>query len=187
MPATRSFGVFEIGMNHAGEIAPLSAMARPHVALITTIAPVHIEYFGSIEAIADAKAEIFLGLEPGGVAVLNRDAPQFERLLRKPRRSPRGRARRALASAKADAKLLESRGLAAAIRIVQARSLRPSADYRLGAPGRHIAKNSLARAPVPRRRSASTWSLPLAALALFSAQPGRGERSPMPPEMVLLR
>ena len=80
MPADARFGVFEMGMNHAGEIAPLTRMARPHVALVTTIAPVHIEHLGSIEAIADAKAEIFLGLEPHGTAVLNRDAPQFERL-----------------------------------------------------------------------------------------------------------
>ena len=80
MPANVHFGAFEMGMNHAGEIAPLTRMARPHVALVTTIAPVHIEHLGSIEAIADAKAEIVLGLEPHGTAVLNRDAPQFERL-----------------------------------------------------------------------------------------------------------
>ncbi len=80
LPADAAYGVFEIGMNHAGEITPLVGLVRPHVALITTIAPVHIEYLGSIEAIADAKAEIFPGVEPGGVAVLNRDAPQFERL-----------------------------------------------------------------------------------------------------------
>src|SRR5271168_3925890 len=80
MPANARFGVFEMGMNHAGEIAPLTRMVRPHVALVTTIAPVHIEHLGSIEAIADAKAEIFLGLERRGTGVLNRDAPQFERL-----------------------------------------------------------------------------------------------------------
>ena len=80
LPADARFGVFEIGMNHAGEIEPLVRMARPHAVLVTTIAPVHIEYLGSIEAIADAKAEIFLGLEPDGTAVLNRDAPQFDRL-----------------------------------------------------------------------------------------------------------
>src|SRR5271155_4327424 len=80
LPANAGFGVIEMGMNHAGEIAPLTRMARPHVALVTTIAPVHVEHLGSIEAIADAKAEIFLGLEPHGTAVLNRDAPQFERL-----------------------------------------------------------------------------------------------------------
>ena len=56
MPADADFGVFEIGMNHAGEITPLARMVRPHVALVTTIAPVHIEHLGSIEAIADAKA-----------------------------------------------------------------------------------------------------------------------------------
>ena len=69
MPAQRAFGVFEIGMNHAGEITPLVAMVRPHVALITTIAPVHIEHLGSLEAIAEAKAEIFSGVEPGGTIV----------------------------------------------------------------------------------------------------------------------
>ena len=66
MPANARFGVFEMGMNHAGEIAPLTRMARPHAALVTMIAPVHIEHLGSLEAIADAKAEIFLGLEPQG-------------------------------------------------------------------------------------------------------------------------
>ena len=63
----------EIGMNHAGEIEPLSRLARPHVAIITTIAPVHLEFFGTLTKIADAKAEIFFGLEPGGAAVINRD------------------------------------------------------------------------------------------------------------------
>ena len=71
MPQSAKFGVFEIGMNHAGEITPLTQLVRPHVAIVTTIAPVHLEFFGTLEAIADAKAEIFLGLEPGGAAVLN--------------------------------------------------------------------------------------------------------------------
>src|SRR5581483_4004983 len=79
-PAEVKYAVFEIGMNHAGEITPLTKLVRPHVALITTIAPVHLEYFGSLEKIADAKAEIFLGLKQGGAAVLNRDNPQHERL-----------------------------------------------------------------------------------------------------------
>ena len=67
-------------MNHAGEITPLTRLVRPHVAIVTTVEPVHLEYFGSLEKIADAKAEIFVGLEPGGAAVLNRDNSQFERL-----------------------------------------------------------------------------------------------------------
>ena len=79
-PADARFAVFEIGMNHAGEIAPLVRMVRPHIAIITTVEPVHLEFFAGIEAIADAKAEIFAGLEPGGAAVLNRDNSQFARL-----------------------------------------------------------------------------------------------------------
>jgi UDP-N-acetylmuramoyl-tripeptide--D-alanyl-D-alanine ligase len=80
MPARSSFGVFEMGMNHAGEILGLTAQVRPHVAVITTIAPAHIENLGSEEAIADAKAEIFAGLEPGGTAVIPADSAHFERL-----------------------------------------------------------------------------------------------------------
>ena len=79
-PASMRFAIFEIGMNHAGEIEPLVRMVRPHVAVITTVEPVHLEFFAGIEAIADAKAEIFAGVEPGGAAVLNRDNSQFARL-----------------------------------------------------------------------------------------------------------
>jgi len=85
MPADCDYGVFEMGMNHAGEISPLSRLSRPHVAIITTVAPVHIEYFENEEGIADAKAEIFDGLEEGGSAVLNRDNPHFDRLAEKAR------------------------------------------------------------------------------------------------------
>ncbi len=79
MPASARYAVFEIGMNHAGEITPLTQMVRPHVAVVTTIEPVHLEYFGTLEKIADAKAEIFSGVEPGGAAVLNRDNAQYQR------------------------------------------------------------------------------------------------------------
>jgi UDP-N-acetylmuramoyl-tripeptide--D-alanyl-D-alanine ligase len=74
------FGVFEAGMNHAGEIDALTRLIRPHIAIITTVAPVHLGFFRSIEEIADAKAEIFHGLEPGGTAIINRDSPHYERL-----------------------------------------------------------------------------------------------------------
>ena len=80
MPPDTAYGIFELGMNHPGEIDALTRLVRPHIALITTVAPVHLGFFGSVEAIADAKAEIFFGLEPGGVAVLNRDNPHFPRL-----------------------------------------------------------------------------------------------------------
>ncbi len=75
MPADTKFGVFEIGMNHAGEITPLVAMVRPHVAIVTTVEPVHLEFFDSVADIAHAKAEIFSGLIPGGAAIINRDNP----------------------------------------------------------------------------------------------------------------
>ena len=74
MPARSRFAIFEMGMNHAGEIADLTAQVRPHVAVITTIAPAHIENLGSMDAIAAAKAEIFAGLEPGGTAVIPADS-----------------------------------------------------------------------------------------------------------------
>ena len=77
MPAGTKFGVFEIGMNHAGEITPLVKMVRPHVALITTIAPAHLGSFASVEEIAMAKAEIFAGVEAGGTALINCDIKQF--------------------------------------------------------------------------------------------------------------
>ena len=86
MPRETRFGVFEMGMNHSGEIQQLTALVRPHVALITAIAPAHIENLGSIEAIADAKGEIFEGLEPGGTAILPNDSPQRDQLLSAARR-----------------------------------------------------------------------------------------------------
>ena len=86
-------------MNHAGEIEPLSRLARPHVAIITTIAPVHLEFFGSLAKIADAKAEIFLGLEAGGAAVLNRDNSQFAHL-QTPRQGSGRRAHRVVRRAR---------------------------------------------------------------------------------------
>ena len=81
MPAETSFAVFEMGMNHAGELAALTQLVRPHVAVVTTIASAHIEYFDSIEAIADAKGEIFQGLEPGGTAIIPYDSPYRDRLI----------------------------------------------------------------------------------------------------------
>ena len=82
MPADSDYGVFEMGMNHAGEIAALTAMVRPHVALVTAIAPAHIEFFPTgLDGIADAKGEIFAGLQPGGTAIIPFDSPQRDRLI----------------------------------------------------------------------------------------------------------
>ena len=80
MPADAKFGVFELGMNHAGEIAPLSKLVRPHAAVITAVEAVHLEFFSSVAEIADEKAAIMAGLEPGGVAILPRDNSHYARL-----------------------------------------------------------------------------------------------------------
>ena len=81
MPRDAKFGVFEMGMNHAGELLALTHMVRPHIALVTTIAPAHTEFFASEAAIADAKGEIFQGLEPGGTAIVPFDSPHRDRLI----------------------------------------------------------------------------------------------------------
>lgn len=81
MHAGADYGIFEMGMNHAGEIETLTQQVRPDIAVITTVEPVHLEHFGSVEAIADAKAEIFQGMNKDGVAILNGDNPQYDRLV----------------------------------------------------------------------------------------------------------
>ena len=106
-PQTARYAVFELGMNHAGEIEPLARLVRPHVAIITTVEPVHLEFFGSVEAIADAKAEIFAGIEPGGAAVINRDNPHFARLQRHAKCAGVARVVSFGEHAKADARLLK--------------------------------------------------------------------------------
>ena len=175
MPASAAFGVFEIGMNHAGEITPLVAMVRPHVALVTTIAPVHIEHLGSIEAIAEAKAEIFTGVETGGTIVLNRDAPQFALL-----------ERRAALTQRQDRDLRRRRqaptaGSCIASPKATARAVRAAIDGREISFRRRRARPAYGaeRASAccsPPRRSAPTSSSAAAALAEFSAQKGRGAR-----------
>lgn len=80
MPRDTQFGVFEMGMNHAGELRELTKLVRPHAAIITTIAPAHIEFFKDESGIADAKAEIFEGLVPGGAAIIPADNAHYRRL-----------------------------------------------------------------------------------------------------------
>jgi UDP-N-acetylmuramoyl-tripeptide--D-alanyl-D-alanine ligase len=174
MPRSAAYGVFEIGMNHAGEITPLTRLARPHVALVTTIAPVHLEFFGSLDAIADAKAEIFSGVEPGGAAVINADVAQFTRL----RDAARAAGIAEIVSfgerEGADAQLIKV-SLQAETSTVQARILGTDVTYKLGAPGRHVVANSLGVLAAAKLLGVD---LALAALALAGLKPpaGRGER-----------
>ena len=142
-PASVRFAIFEIGMNHSGEITPLVKMVRPHAAIITTIEPVHLEFFAGIEAIADAKAEIFSGVEPGGAVVLNRDNSQFARLEAQAKKAGISRIVSFGADEKSDARLLDV-SLHAVCSAVHANILGHDITYKIGIPGRHMAMNSLA-------------------------------------------
>ncbi len=174
-PETARFAVFEIGMNHAGEIQPLVKMARPHVAIITTVEPVHLEFFAGIEAIADAKAEIFEGVVEGGAVVLNRDNPQFARLARRAKELGIQRIVSFGADAKSDARLVDV-SLHAACSAVHADILGHEVTYKVGMPGRHMAMNSLA---VLAAAALAGADLALASLSLSQLEPaaGRGVRS----------
>jgi UDP-N-acetylmuramoyl-tripeptide--D-alanyl-D-alanine ligase len=173
-PAATRFAIFEIGMNHAGEIEQLVKMVRPQVALITTVEPVHLEFFAGIEAIADAKAEIFAGLEPGGAVVLNRDNSQFARLTRLAEALGISRIVSFGADKKSEARLIEV-SLHSACSAVHANILGHDVTYKLGMPGRHMAMNSLA---VLAAASLAGADLALAALSLSQIEPaaGRGAR-----------
>jgi UDP-N-acetylmuramoyl-tripeptide--D-alanyl-D-alanine ligase len=174
MSQSARYGVFEIGMNHAGEIEPLVKLARPHVAVVTNVEPVHLEYFGSIEKIADAKAEIFLGVEAGGAALINRDNAQCERLARAAKAAGITRIVTFGEHADADARLVKV-SLHAECSAVEANILGTDVTYKIAAPGRHFALNSLA---VLATASLLGADLALAALALAEVTPasGRGAR-----------
>ena len=173
-PQSARFAIFELGMNHAGEIAPLTRLVRPHVAIVTTIEPVHLEFFGSLDAIADAKAEIFEGVVPGGAAVINRDIPQYQRLAAQARKAGVERIVGFGEQAGADARLLKYT-LHPDCSIVEARVLGTDIAYKLGAPGRHLVMNSLA---VLAAAALVEADLALAALPLAQLKPaaGRGSR-----------
>jgi UDP-N-acetylmuramoyl-tripeptide--D-alanyl-D-alanine ligase len=172
LAVTARYGVFEIGMNHAGEITPLTQLVRPHIAIVTTVEPVHLEFFASVEAIADAKAEIFLGLEKGGAAVLNGDNAQFQRLKR--RAAEGARVVSFGENARAEARLLKC-ALQPDGSTVEANILGVPVTYKIGAPGKHLVMNSLA---VLAAASLAGADLARAALALARQAPaaGRGTR-----------
>jgi UDP-N-acetylmuramoyl-tripeptide--D-alanyl-D-alanine ligase len=174
MSPDAAYGIFELGMNHPGEISVLTQLVRPHVAVITTVGPAHLGFFPSVEAIADAKAEIFIGLEPGGVAVLNRDNPYYARL--------------AAAAVRAGAAAVVGFGAhpKAAVRLLDC-VIKPHGSTfevalsgfvlrcRLPVPGRHWVMNTLAvlaavtAAGADAKRAAE-------ALAGLEELPGRGRR-----------
>ncbi len=174
MPRDAAFGVFELGMNHAGELRPLARLVQPRLVIITNVEPVHLEYFDSVTAIADAKAEIFEGLEKGGIAVLNRDNAFFDRLADAARAQGAGQVIGFGESDAADARLIKA--------VAHPDCSCISADicgqpmtYKIGVPGHHWVMNSLA---VLASVQAMGGDLGLAGLAQAELKPpeGRGNR-----------
>lgn len=174
MPETTDFGIFEIGMNHTGEIRPLTRMVRPHVAVVTSIAAAHLGNFSSLDEIAAAKAEIFEGVVNGGHAIISRDIPQYD--------------------------LLDKAAVAAGVSHIHSFGANPKADYRLvefaggadgsvlwagiggrtlevaiGAPGRHIAENALAVIAAAEHAGADIDRV-VASLKTMQPEKGRGLR-----------
>lgn len=178
MARDAQFGVFEMGMNHAGELSALTRQVRPHVAIVTAIAPAHIEFFGTETKIAEAKAEIFEGLEPGGTAIIPFDSPHVALLYNKAERH----ASRILTfgfGEGADVRAVETAGAANGGTLVTARL--PGADlcFTVAAPGDHWVSNALA---VLAAIEAVGGDLAAAGLALaeMPGLPGRGERRVLP-------
>jgi UDP-N-acetylmuramoyl-tripeptide--D-alanyl-D-alanine ligase len=185
LPVSARYGVFEIGMNHAGEIAPLARLVRPHVAIVTTVEPVHLLFFKSVADIAEAKAEIFEGLEPGGTAVLNRDNAYFD-LLNKRALEAGARVlsfgRHQDADVRPEVWTLHADGSDVIARVGGKRIA-----YRLAAPGGHIAQNSLAVVAALAALGADVEAA-VPALACLTAAKGRGARRELclPDGVVLL-
>jgi UDP-N-acetylmuramoyl-tripeptide--D-alanyl-D-alanine ligase len=174
MPARSRFGIFEMGMNHAGEIAALTRQVRPHVAVITTIAPAHIENLGSEEAIADAKAEIFGGLEAGGTAVIPADSPHHERL----RAAALALGAKVVSfgkAAHADVRLLDAVSAPGGGSLVTADLGDRRVCYTVAAPGEHWVANSLCVMAAVRAAGGDLGAAGLA-LAELAGLKGRGAR-----------
>ncbi|WP_247892100.1 UDP-N-acetylmuramoylalanyl-D-glutamyl-2,6-diaminopimelate--D-alanyl-D-alanine ligase [Azospirillum sp. Sh1] len=174
LPADCAYGVFELGMNHAGELGPLSRQVKPHVAIITTVEAAHLEFFSGVEAIADAKAEIFEGLDADGVAVLNRDNGQYARLAAAARRHGLTDIWSFGAHEEADARLVDC-SLHATCSAVTAVIRGERLQYCLSLPGKHWVMNSLAVLLAVKALGADVAA---AARSLSSLQPvkGRGTR-----------
>lgn len=173
-PRDVRYGVYEIGMNAPGEILPLAKMVRPDVAIITTIQPVHLAAFESLEGIAREKAAIFAGLTPGGTAIINADIAQTGLLRELALASGAGRVVSFGESEQADVRLLGC-ALKPDVSTAEASVAGRPVTYKLGSPGKHIVLNSLA---VLAAAEALGADLALAALALADLTPpsGRGAR-----------
>ncbi|MEK7661447.1 MAG: UDP-N-acetylmuramoyl-tripeptide--D-alanyl-D-alanine ligase [Pseudomonadota bacterium] len=172
MPQDARFGVFEIGMNHAGEISRLSPQIRPHIAAITTIAPVHIEHFHKVEAIADAKAEIFLGIERGGTALLPADNEQYERLVARARDIDGISIQSFGQSQTADARIVKVENHDNH-RMVQANVFGELVEWKINEPGNHWLNNGLCALAIVALAGGEIEAA-ASVLSNFAALDGRG-------------
>lgn len=175
MPIDADFSVFEIGMNHAGEITPLTRLVAPHVAIVTTVAPAHLEFFGTVERIAEAKAEIFLGVAKGGAAVLPIDNDHFAVL--KARAAAAGVQRMITfgEGRDADIRLAGYRGDGVGAEVT-ASVFGEALEFSLGAPGKHQAMNALAVIGAARALGVAAAKA-AAGLKALGAAAGRGAQT----------
>ncbi|WP_109806502.1 UDP-N-acetylmuramoyl-tripeptide--D-alanyl-D-alanine ligase [Sphingosinithalassobacter portus] len=174
MPRETRFGVFEMGMNHAGELAALTQIVRPHVAIVTAIAPAHTEFFRDESAIADAKGEIFQGLESGGTAIVPFDSPHRDRLIA----AAQPHAARIVTfglGEGADVRAIETMRTRTGGTFVTARLGERELSFTLSQPGEHWVANAMA---ILAAVDAVGSDLELAGLALaeMGGLPGRGAR-----------
>ena len=176
MPRECEYGVLEVGMNHFGELRNLTSFVRPHVAIITTIAPAHLEFFGSCEAIADAKSEILEGIVPGGSALLPLDSPYYGRLAARAKQVGVSTVR--TFGAKGDARLLAMHESEDGMK-VEADIMGRAVHFTIGAPGKHIAMNAIAALLAVVSLDGDVLNA-AAALSHFAALKGRGARFRVP-------
>jgi len=174
MPEDCDYAVFEIGMNHPGEISPLVRMVRPHIAIITLIAAAHLGFFRNLDEIAKAKAEIFEGVEPGGAVLLNRDDGRFKLLEKFARAAGIDNVMSYGENARANFRLLRCT-LEADHSMIMARIGGRDVPARIGAPGRHIVQNALAVLGAAHLCGADVPTV-ATALASMTAESGRGQR-----------
>jgi UDP-N-acetylmuramoyl-tripeptide--D-alanyl-D-alanine ligase len=174
LPREARYAVLEIGMNHFGEVRSLVSFVRPDVALITTIAPAHLEFFGNCESIADAKSEIFEGVVPGGAALVPSDSPYVDRLVARAKASHLSRIHTFGARKGSDAILLgyDERDGGAHLK---ADVMGMPVEFSMAAPGRHIASNALGSLLAVAALGGDVLNA-AAAMKDFAALKGRGAR-----------
>mgnify|MGYP001577970543 CR=1 FL=1 len=174
MPETTDYGIFEVGMNHANEIRPLVGMVRPHIAMITTIAPAHLGNFRDLEEIAAAKAEIFEGVVPDGHAILNRDNEQFAFLERAAQAAGISHIHSFGADPSAEFRLMDFLPSAEG-GLLRAAVGGQTLEVPMGAPGRHIAENAVAVLGAVHLAGGDIEKA-MGGLATMQAEKGRGRR-----------